>query len=83
MIQVEIRTEVDAITVSAPFGVKVIQPHSYPQLYISESGELLPDKIYYLKQGNRVEMCNVTKSRVRGADWVNTNLPLYLLTRPV
>lgn len=80
MIQVEIRTKVDAITVAAPLGAKVIQPHSYPQLYASESGELLPDNIYYLKQGDRVEMCNVTKSRVRGTDWVNASLPLYLLT---
>ncbi len=80
MIQVEIRTKVDFITVPAPMGIKVTQPHSYPQLYVSESGELLPDNIYYIKQGDRVERCSVTKSRVRGADWVDANLPLYILT---
>lgn len=80
MIQVEIQTKVDAITVAAPLGTKLIQPHSYPQLYVSESGQLLPDNIYYLKQGDRVEMCDVTRSRVRGAEWADPNLPLYLLT---
>ena len=79
MIQVEICTKVDAITVAAPLGTKVIQPHIYPQLYFSETGQLLPDNIYYLKQGDIVEMCNITKGIVRGADWVNANLPLYLV----
>lgn len=79
MIEVEIRTKVDAITVAAPLGTKYIQPHSYPQLYVSESGQLLPDNIYYLKQGDRIEMCNVTKGRVRGAEWIDPQQPFYLM----
>ena len=80
MIQVKIRTKVDVITISGPLGTKYAQPHRYPQLYFSESGQLLSDNIYYLQQGDRIEMCDVTRSRVRGAEWANPNLPLYLLT---
>jgi len=79
MIQVEIQTKVDAITVAAPLGTKYIQPHSYPQLYVSESGQLLPDNIYYLRQNDRVEMCDVTKGRVRGAEWIDPQQPFYLM----
>lgn len=79
MIAVEIRTQVDAITVAAPLGMTYIQPHSYPQLCFSESGQPLHDDTYLLKQGDRREICSVINGRVRGAEWVNPNLPLDLL----
>lgn len=81
MIEVKVGSKVVSTPIAAPLGTRYYQRNNYPTLYIAESGQLLPDNIYYIKQGNRVEMCRVrSDGTVINADWVNSSLPLYLVT---
>lgn len=79
MVEVKIRELTENITNSGPVGMQSNQPHNYLQLYYSESGEVVPDNIYTLKQGEQKQMCNVTGGEARGVEWVDRNQPMFLV----
>lgn len=79
MIEVKVGSKVVSTPIAAPLGTRYYQRNNYPTLYIAKSRQLLPDNIYYIKQGERVEMCNVIDGRVTNAEWVDSTLPVYLM----
>lgn len=79
MVEVKIRDVTKNITTPGPLGMQSGQPRKYFQLYFSESGEVVPDNIYTLKQGEQKQMCNVTGGQARGVEWVDHNQPMFLV----
>jgi len=51
MVEIKIRKITENITIPEPMGTQSNQRHNYVRLYFSESGEVVPDNIYTLKQG--------------------------------
>lgn len=79
MVEVKIREVIESITISGPMGMKSSQPFKFLQLYFSKSGEVVPDNIYTLKQGEREQMCNVTRGQARGVEWLDHSKPMFLV----
>lgn len=79
MIEVKIREVTRNTTITGPMGMQLNQPYNYLQLYFSESGEVVPDDIYTLKQGKREEMCSVYDGQARGIEWVDRNQAAFLI----
>jgi hypothetical protein len=79
MMEVKIREITENIVVPGLLGTQNNQLHKYDQLYFVKSGDVVPDNIYTLKQGERQEMCNVTTGRVRGAEWADRNQAMFLI----
>ena len=79
MKEVKIREIAENTVISAPMGMQLNQPHKYLQLYFSESGDVVPDNTYTLKQGEQEQMCNVTGGQVRGAEWADCNQAMFLI----
>ncbi len=79
MKEVKIRKKTENTTASAPMGTQTNESHQYLQLYFVESGGIVPDDIYTLKQGEYEVMCSVTGGRVRGAETLDSNQPIFLI----
>jgi hypothetical protein len=79
MIEVKICIVIEKVPIAAPMGIRYIQPHQYLQLRFAQNNEVIPDNFYMLKQGERTENCSVIGGRVRGAEWVDTNLPVFIV----
>ncbi len=60
-------------------GTRINESHQYIQLYFVESGEIVTDNFYTLKQGNTEVMCSVTGGRVRGTETLDSNQPIFLI----
>lgn len=78
MVEVKIREIPKNIIAYGVLGTQSNQRHSYLQLYYSDSGQVVPDGIYNLKQGEQQQMCNITDGQARGVDWVDPNQPIFL-----
>ncbi len=78
MVEVKIREKTESIKYATALGTELGQPHSYLQLYFPESGKVVPNDIYILKQGEREEMCNVTGGQARGVEWTDRNQAMFL-----
>ena len=76
-VKISKKTE-DVIT---PFvqGTQINESHQYIQLYFVESGEIVPDNIYTLRQENTDVMCSVIGGRVRGTETLDSNQPILLI----
>lgn len=60
-------------------GARYYQRTSYPILRIAESNQILAEGVYKIKQGDTVKMCRVmSDGAVKGLDWINKSLPLYM-----
>ncbi len=79
MIDVKIREITENIVNSGPMGIQLNQPHKYLQLYFSESGNVVPDKTYTLKQGEQEQICHMIAGQLIGAEWVAHNQEIYLI----
>lgn len=78
MTEVKIREKIENVIDPIPMGAQHNRQYRYPQLYFAESSGAVPDGIYTLKQGTREEMCSVTAGKVRGAEWVEQDQPIFL-----
>ncbi|TRW90005.1 hypothetical protein [Candidatus Methylobacter oryzae] len=79
MVEVKIREVVENISALGPVGMQLNQAYSYLQLYFSESGEVVSDNIYTLKQGEQEQMCNIIDGKAIGVEWVDRNQPMFLV----
>jgi len=61
-------------------GSSMNNRHQYLQLCFVESGRLVPDDIYTLKQGDKEVKCSIHRGRVKGAEkFVDSNQPIFLM----
>jgi hypothetical protein len=80
MKEVKLLRKTENIRDFLPTGIQISQPHQYLQLYFVESGKLVPDNIYKLKQGDNEVMCSIDGGCIRGAETlVDSNQPIFLM----
>lgn len=79
MREVRIREAIENIVSAGVLGSKINQPHKYFQLYFVESGEILSNGIYNLRQGGVERVCNITAGEVRGVEWIDRNRSVYII----
>lgn len=79
MIEVKIRKVTENITFPGALGMQSNQPCNYLQLYFAESGEVVPDNTYKLKQGTQERICSITGGQARGVEWIDSNQAIFLI----
>lgn len=78
-VQVNIRRRTENIRIPGPLGTQSNQQRESLQLYIADTGELVSDGNYVLKQENQSEHCSIYNGELRGADWTDETKSLFLL----
>jgi hypothetical protein len=79
MREVKISKKTENIIIPFVQGTRTNESHQYIQLYFVESGEIVPDNFYTLKQGDTEVMCSVIGGRVRGTETLDSNQPIFLI----
>ncbi len=78
-VHVNIRRKIENIKTPGPLGTQSNQQRESLQLYITDTGKLVSDGNYVLKQENQSETCSIYNGELRGADWIDETKPLFLL----